>query len=84
MFANLTWLLVGSSSAEFFTLEEAWRSVIRVTLGEAENFFPQILEAQPTVGPVIVVLYQVLGVVLLLNVVIAMLLEVRHCCRCCC
>ena len=84
VFANLTWLLVGSSTVEFSTLGEAWRSVVRVTLGESENFYPQILEAQPTVGPVIVVLYQVLGVVLLLNVVIAVLLEVRHCCCCCC
>ncbi|CAN0048982.1 unnamed protein product, partial [Hapterophycus canaliculatus] len=30
---------------------------------------------QPTVGPVVVVIYQVLGIVLLLNVVIAILLE---------
>ena len=78
MFSNLTWLLVGSSTPEFSSLDEAWRSVIRVTLGESENFYPQILAAQPTVGPVIVVLYQVLGVVLLLNVVIAVLLEVRR------
>ena len=85
VFTNLTWLLVGSSSTQFSTAGEAWRSVIRVSLGEYENFYPQILAAQPTVGPVIVVLYQVLGVVLLLHVVIAVLLEVRHpfcCCYC--
>lgn len=76
MFANMTWLLVGSSAKEFFTLEEAWRSVLRISLGEAENFYPQILAAQPTVGPVVIVLYQVLGIVLLLNVVIAIILEV--------
>ncbi|CAM9245358.1 unnamed protein product, partial [Laminaria digitata] len=75
VFTNLTWLLVGSHSEEFSTPGEAWRSVTRVSLGEYENFYPQILEAQPTVGPVIVVVYQVLGVVLLLNVVIAVLLE---------
>ncbi|CAN0001978.1 unnamed protein product [Ectocarpus fasciculatus] len=74
-FAALTWLLVGSSTKEFSTLEDAWQSVTRISLGESENFYPQILEAQPTVGPVVVVLYQVLGVVLLLNVVIAILLE---------
>ncbi|CAM9584781.1 unnamed protein product [Ectocarpus sp. 4 AP-2014] len=74
-FAALTWLLVGSSTKEFSTLEDAWRSVTRISLGESENFYPQILDAQPTVGPVVVVLYQVLGVVLLLNVVIAILLE---------
>eukprot|EP00904_Undaria_pinnatifida_P010525 jgi/Undpi1/6602/HiC_scaffold_20.g09081.m1 len=75
VFTNLTWLLVGSSAIQFSTLEEAWRSVVRVSLGEYENFYPQILDAQPIVGPVIVVLYQVLGIVLLLNVVIAVLLE---------
>ncbi|CAM9350133.1 unnamed protein product [Ectocarpus sp. 8 AP-2014] len=74
-FAALTWLLVGSSTKEFSTLEDAWQSVTRISLGESENFYPQILDAQPTVGPVVVVLYQVLGVVLLLNVVIAILLE---------
>ncbi|CAM9848372.1 unnamed protein product, partial [Ectocarpus sp. 13 AM-2016] len=74
-FSALAWLLVGSSTKEFSTLEDAWRSVIRISLGESENFYPQILDAQPTVGPVVVVLYQVLGVVLLLNVVIAILLE---------
>lgn len=78
VFTNLTWLLVGSSAIQFSTLEEAWRSVVRVSLGEYENFYPQILDAQPIVGPVIVVLYQVLGIVLLLNVVIAVLLEVRE------
>lgn len=76
VFAPLTWLLVGSSTLEFSTLEKAWQSVTRISLGESENFYPQILEAQPTVGPVVVVLYQVLGVVLLLNVVIAVLLQV--------
>ncbi|CAN0552228.1 unnamed protein product, partial [Ectocarpus sp. 12 AP-2014] len=75
-FSALAWLLVGSSTKEFSTLGDAWRSVIRISLGESENFYPQILDAQPTVGPVVVVLYQVLGVVLLLNVVIAILLEV--------
>ncbi|CAM9848987.1 unnamed protein product [Ectocarpus sp. 6 AP-2014] len=74
-FAALTWLLVGSSTKEFSTLVEAWGSVTRISLGESENFYPQILDAQPTVGPVVVVLYQVLGVVLLLNVVIAIFLE---------
>ncbi|CAN0206803.1 unnamed protein product, partial [Ectocarpus sp. 12 AP-2014] len=74
-FSTLTWLLVGSSTKEFSTLEDAWQSVTRISLGESENFYPQILDAQPTVGPVVVVLYQVLGVVLLLNVVIAILLE---------
>ncbi len=76
VFAALTWLLVGSSTFEFSDLDRAWQSVVRIFLGESENFYPQILEAQPTVGPVVVVLYQVLGVVLLLNVVIAILLEV--------
>ncbi|CAM9624346.1 unnamed protein product, partial [Ectocarpus sp. 12 AP-2014] len=74
-FSALMWLLVGSSTKEFSTLEDAWQSVTRISLGESENFYPQILDAQPTVGPVVVVLYQVLGVVLLLNVVIAILLE---------
>lgn len=73
----LAWLLVGSSIEEFSTLQRAWQSVTRISLGESENFYPQILEAQPTLGPVVVVLYQVLGIVLLLNVVIAILLEVR-------
>ena len=82
MFANLTWFLVGSRLRDFSTAGEAWRSVIRVLLGEYETFYQQIMEAQPTVGPLIVVAYQVLGVVLLLNVVIAVLLEV--CCRPCC
>lgn len=77
VFTNLTWLLVGSSSKEFYTLEEAWKSIVRVSLGESENFYPQILTAKPDVGPVVVVLYQVLAVILLLNVVIAILLEVR-------
>lgn len=76
VFSSLTWLLVGSSTQEFSTLEDAWKSVTRISLGESENFYPQILAAQPTVGPVVVVLYQVLGIVLLLNVVIAILLEV--------
>lgn len=76
VFSSLTWLLVGSSTLEFSTLENAWKSVVRISLGESENFYPQILAAQPTVGPVVVVLYQVLGIVLLLNVVIAILLEV--------
>lgn len=78
VFSSLTWLLVGSSTVEFSTLESAWKSVTRISLGESENFYPQILAAQPTVGPVVVVLYQVLGIVLLLNVVIAILLEVRQ------
>ncbi|CAM9198098.1 unnamed protein product, partial [Laminaria digitata] len=76
VFMNLTWLLVGSRSEAFTTTAETWRSVIRIALGEYENFYPQIMEAQPTVGPVVVVVYQVLEVVLLLNVVIAVLLEV--------
>eukprot|EP00752_Nemacystus_decipiens_P012801 g11336.t1 len=75
VFSCLTWLLVGSSTVEFSTLESAWQSVTRISLGESENFYPQILAAQPSVGPVVVVLYQVLGIVLLLNVVIAILLE---------
>lgn len=76
VFSALTWLLVGSSTQEFSTLLDAFRSVTRISLGESENFYPQILAAQPSVGPVVVVLYQVLGIVLLLNVVIAILLEV--------
>lgn len=76
MFSALTWLLVGSSTEEFSSLDRAWASVTRISLGEGENFYPQILAAQPTVGPVVVVIYQVLGIVLLLNVVIAILLEV--------
>lgn len=84
MFTNLTWLLVGSRSEEFFTPGEAWRSITRISLGECGIFYPQILEAQPTVGPVIVVVLQVLQMVLLLNVVIAVLLEVRFRCCCCC
>lgn len=76
VFSALTWLLVGSSTEEFSSLDRAWASVTRVSLGEGENFYPQILAAQPTVGPVVVVIYQVLGIVLLLNVVIAILLEV--------
>lgn len=83
MFANLTYLLAGSGCEHFSTLGEAWRSAIRVSLGEYNNFYPQILAAQPTVGPVIVVLYQVLAVILLLNVVIAILVEVCYC-GCCC
>lgn len=84
VFSSLTWLLVGSSTQEFSTLEEAWKSVTRISLGESENFYPQILAAQPSVGPVVVVLYQVLGIVLLLNVVIAILLEVSRWCWCWC
>ena len=76
VFSNLTWLLVGSTAVEFSTFEEAWKSIIRVSLGESENFYPQILAAQPQFGPVVVVLYQVLAIILLLNVVIAVLLEV--------
>lgn len=83
MFANLTWLLVGTRIEDFSTAKEAWQSVIRVFLGEYETFYQQIMEAQPTVGPVIVVAYQVLGVVLLLNVVIAVLLEVCYSVRYC-
>ncbi|CAM9200045.1 unnamed protein product [Ascophyllum nodosum] len=75
VFSNLTWLLVGSTAVEFSTFEEAWKSIIRVSLGESENFYPQILAAQPQFGPVVVVLYQVLAIILLLNVVIAVLLE---------
>lgn len=52
--------------------------MLRISLGESEKIFPQIIEAQPTVGPLVVVLYQVLGVVLLFNVVIAIILEVRQ------
>lgn len=78
VFTNLTHLLAGSSCKDFSTLEEAWRSAIRVSLGEYNNFYPQILAVQPTVGPVIVVFYQVLAVILLLNVVIAILVEVRY------
>ncbi|CAN0453570.1 unnamed protein product, partial [Hapterophycus canaliculatus] len=59
VFSALTWLLVGSSTEEFSTLDKAWASVTRVSLGEGENFYPQILAAQPTVGPVVVVIYQV-------------------------
>ena len=84
VFTNLTWLLVGSRSEDFSTPGGAWRSVIRVSLGEYESFYPQILGAQPAVGPVIVVVYQVLAVVLLLNVVIAVLVEVWYSCCCCC
>lgn len=82
MFTNLTWFFVGPRSEDFSTPRGAWQSVIRVTLGEYETFYSQITEAQPTVGPIIVLVYQVLGVVLLLNVVIAVLLEVRYsfCC----
>lgn len=78
VFTNLTWLMVGSSAIEFSSLDEAWQSVIRVSLGESENFYPQILAAQPTFGPIVIVFYQVLGLVLLLNVVIAVLLEVSR------
>lgn len=77
VFVQLLWLLTGSSAVEFSTLEGAWQSIIRISLGESENFYPQILEAQPSTGPIVVVLYQVLVIVLLLNVVIAIILEVR-------
>lgn len=51
--------------------------MLRTSLGEAENFYPEILGAVPDIGPVVVILYQVLGIVLLLNVLIAIFLEVR-------
>ena len=77
MFVHVNWLIVGKVSADFTTRESAWRSMLRTSLGEAENFYPEILESIPDIGPVVVVLYQVLGIVLLLNVLIAIFLEVR-------
>ncbi|CAB1099209.1 unnamed protein product [Ectocarpus sp. CCAP 1310/34] len=44
-FAALTFLLVGSSTKEISTLEDAWRSVIRISPGESDNLYPQILDA---------------------------------------
>ncbi|CAM9735015.1 unnamed protein product [Sphacelaria rigidula] len=75
VFVEVTWLLVGKGSAHFTRLGDALESMIRVSLGEGESFYPEILEVQPELGVVLVVFYQVLGVVLLLNVVVAILLE---------
>lgn len=74
---DLTWLLIGKGSDEFDSLMDALRSMMRISLGESENFYPQMLEVQPEVGPVVITLFHVLVVVLLLNVVVAIILEVR-------
>lgn len=79
VFSIILWLLAGTTAGEFSTMEGAFCSIIRISLGESENFYPQILEAQSAVGSAVIVLYQVLGVVLLLTVVIAIILEVRRC-----
>ncbi|CAM9826595.1 unnamed protein product, partial [Sphacelaria rigidula] len=75
VFVHVNWLIVGKVSADFTTNQSAWRSMLRTSLGEAENFYPEILGAVPDIGPVVVILYQVLGIVLLLNVLIAIFLE---------
>lgn len=75
VFVDLTWLLIGKGSDEFDSLMDALRSMMRISLGESENFYPQMLEVQPEVGPVVITLFHVLVVVLLLNVVVAIILE---------
>lgn len=77
VFVEVTWLIIGKGYGDFTKLGSAWRSMLRISLGEGENFYPNIKEAQPRVGAVLIIVYQMLGVVVLLNMIVAIILEVR-------
>lgn len=77
VFVEVTWLIIGTGLGDFTLFSSAWQSMLRISLGEGENFYPQIKETQPEVGAVLIITYQVLGVVVLLSMVVAIILEVR-------
>ncbi|CAM9204720.1 unnamed protein product, partial [Sphacelaria rigidula] len=75
VFVEVTWLIIGTGLGDFTLFSSAWQSMLRISLGEGENFYPQIKETQPEVGAVLIITYQVLGVVVLLSMVVAIILE---------
>ncbi|CAM9929852.1 unnamed protein product [Ectocarpus fasciculatus] len=75
VYSNLVWVIFGPSSLLFATWTTSFVTMTRIALGEFDNIYPLMVDIDGAAAFMIIVSYQTLQVILLLNIVISILLD---------
>ncbi|CBJ48824.1 Transient Receptor Potential Channel Fragment [Ectocarpus siliculosus] len=75
VYSNLVWVIFGPSSLLFATWTKSFVTMTRIALGEFDNIYPLMVEIDGAAAFMIIVTYQTLQCILLLNIVISILLD---------
>ncbi|CAN0281687.1 unnamed protein product, partial [Hapterophycus canaliculatus] len=75
VYTNLAWVIFGPSSSLFETWSASFVTMTRIALGEFDDMYPRMVAINETAGFIIIVTYQTLQGILLLNIVISILLD---------
>ncbi|CAM9340593.1 unnamed protein product, partial [Ectocarpus sp. 4 AP-2014] len=75
VYSNLVWVIFGPSSLLFATWAMSFVTMTRIALGEFDNIYPLMVDIDGAAAFMIIVTYQTLQCILLLNIVISILLD---------